>query len=88
VQRIIARGQEQGQLRTDVDFGDIGLLLVRLSRPLPAPIPPELEARMAHRHLDLFLAALRAAPSEVRLGGAALSLAELQSMAANSPASH
>jgi hypothetical protein len=43
-----------------VSFGDIGTLLVRLSRPLPGPIDAELDNRLAHRHLDLVLAGLRA----------------------------
>ncbi len=80
VLRIIARGKRSGQLRDDIDFGDIGLLLVRLSRPLPGPFPRELDLELAHRHLDLFLSALRAPASE--LHGPALSLPQLQQIGA------
>jgi len=76
VLRIIAAGQAAGQLRRDIAFGDIGLLLVRLSRPLPGPFPREVDLQLAHRHLDLFLSALR--PSPAGLPGPALSLPELQ----------
>ena len=81
VLRIIAAGQAAGQLRPDIDFGDIGLLLVRLSRPLPGPIPAELDLRVAHRHLDLFLSALKPS-SDDALKGPALSLAQLQEIGA------
>ncbi|HEY2595730.1 MAG TPA: helix-turn-helix domain-containing protein [Chloroflexota bacterium] len=82
VLRIIAAGQTAGQLRADIAFGDVGTLLVRLSRPLPGPFPPELDLALAHRHLDLLLAALR--PSATgNLKGPALSLAELQEIGGN-----
>jgi|SRR5579864_3147255 len=80
VLRVIAAGQNAGQLRRDIEFGDIGLLLVRLSRPLPGPIPAELDVQVAHRHLDLFLSALR--PSAGELQGPALSLTQLQEIGA------
>ena len=84
VLRIIARGQRSGQLRDDIEFGDVGLLLVRLSRPLPGPFPRELDLELAHRHLDLFLSALR--PAATELHGPALSLPELQQIGASAPA--
>jgi AcrR family transcriptional regulator len=76
VLRMLAAGQRTGQLRSDVAFADIGTLLVRLSRPLPGPISPEVDRSLAHRHVDLFLDALRS-PHTV-LTGPALSLADLQ----------
>jgi AcrR family transcriptional regulator len=81
VLRIIAAGQAAGQVRDDIAFGDIGLLLVRLSRPLPGPFPREVDVQLAHRHLDLFLSALR--PSAAELPGPALSLPELQQIGAS-----
>jgi AcrR family transcriptional regulator len=57
--RIIAAAHAEGSLRHDVAPGDIGLLLVRLTRPLPGPFPPEVDHGLAHRHLDLVLAGLR-----------------------------
>jgi AcrR family transcriptional regulator len=84
VLRIIAAGQMAGQLRPDVAFGDIGTLLVRLSRPLPGPFPRELDLRLAHRHVDLFLDALRMSPGSrpTELSGPALTLGELQNLGA------
>lgn len=73
---IIARAQSAGVLRPDVTFGDIGLLLIRLSRPLPQSLPSETEHALAHRHLDIVLAGLLSA--ERPLSGPALSLADLQ----------
>ena len=79
VLRMIAAGQASGALRGDIAFGDVGTLLVRLSRPLPGPFPPELDLRLAHRHVELFVQALRipAAP----LDGPQLSLGDLQHIA-------
>jgi AcrR family transcriptional regulator len=57
--RIIAAAHADGTLRRDVASGDIGLLLVRLTRPLPGPFPPAVHQGLAHRHLDLVLAGLR-----------------------------
>ena len=57
--RIIAAAHADGSLRPDVASGDIGLLLVRLTRPLPGPFAPEIASGLAHRHLDLVLAGLR-----------------------------
>jgi hypothetical protein len=45
-----------------VGFADIGTLLVRLSRPLPGPVPTEVNDDLAHRHLELVLAGLRSGP--------------------------
>ena len=82
VLRLIEAAQAAGRLRADVAFGDIGLLLVRLSRPLPGPFPRELDMRLAHRHLELVLAALEAHPESrpSRLGGPVMTLAELQGL--------
>lgn len=78
-QQLTDRAHAAGTLRPDATFADIGLLLQRLARPLPGPIPRDLDNRLAHRHLDLLLDGLRAdaaVPAE-RLPGPALSLAEL-----------
>ncbi len=76
-QQLIDMAHDAGALRKDVTFGDIGLMLVRLSRPLPGTIPAEIQDELAHRHADLFLAGLHAAPASP-LGGPALELAELK----------
>lgn len=76
---LIDRAQAAGQLRADVTFSDISLLLVRLSRPVPGPLPAELNERLARRHLTLLLDALRAADERrTPLPEPALSLAELR----------
>ncbi len=82
VLRLIEAAQAAGRLRADVAFGDIGLLLVRISRPLPGPFPRDLDVRLAHRHLDLVLAGLEARPEfgPTQLSGPALTLAQLQSL--------
>jgi AcrR family transcriptional regulator len=80
--QIIASAHADGSLRPDVASGDIGLLLVRLTRPLPGPFPPEVNQGLAHRHLDLVLAGLRSSnPSGVSLPGPAMTFENLRAMA-------
>ena len=65
VQQLIDAAHRSGAIRADIDFADIGLLLVRLSRPLPGPIPDAVDLQLAHRHLDLALLGMRpAAPGD------------------------
>jgi hypothetical protein len=66
-----------GSLREGVSFADIGLMLVRLSRPLPGPIPDATQRELAHRHADIYLAGLQAEPAELTLTGPALERADL-----------
>jgi AcrR family transcriptional regulator len=80
VLRMIEAAQAEGSLRADVAFGDIGPLLVRLSRPLPGEFPRELDNSLAHRQLDLVLAGLRAGVDAAPLGGPALTLDQLRSL--------
>jgi AcrR family transcriptional regulator len=61
VQQVVDAAHRDGSLPAGVTFGDVGTILVRLSRPLPGPVPPEVDAELAHRHLDLFLAGMRTA---------------------------
>jgi AcrR family transcriptional regulator len=84
-ERIVERARAEGSLRSDVAVGDIGLLLIRLSRPLPGPFSRELDRHLAHRHLDLVLAGLHAAaePAPTPLGGPAMTLADLRDLAAD-----
>ena len=60
-----ARSQPRkaGRLREDAAFADIGLFVVRLSQKLPGPFTEEAQMELAHRHADLVIAGLRAAPS-------------------------
>jgi AcrR family transcriptional regulator len=73
--RIVAAAHGDGSLRPDVAPGDIGLLLVRLTRPLPGRFPRDVDRDLAHRHLDLILDGLRAAGSA--LPGPALTFEDL-----------
>ena len=79
-EQLVDRAHAAGTLRPDATFADVGQLLVRLARPLPGPIPRELDNRLAHRHLELLLDGLRAgrAGPSAPLPGPALSLAELR----------
>lgn len=85
VQQMIAAAQADGTLRADVAYGDTGLLLIRLNRPLPAPFPRELDQALAHRHLDLLIAGLRAdGAAPAPLPEPALSLEDLRAIAPRS----
>jgi AcrR family transcriptional regulator len=78
-QELVDRAHAAGTLRPDVTFADVGLLLVRLARPLPGPIPRDLDNRLAHRHLELLLDGLRTDRAEpaTPLPEPALTLADL-----------
>jgi AcrR family transcriptional regulator len=78
-QQLVDQAHAAGTLRADATFLDVGQLLVRLARPLPGPIPRELDNQVAHRHLELVLDGLRAhrAASPSPLPGPALTLADL-----------
>jgi AcrR family transcriptional regulator len=80
VEHMIELAQRDGSIRPEVAFGDIGLMLVRLSRPLPGAFPRELDDRLAHRHVDLFVQGLRGAnaPAMKPLPDPAMSLADLR----------
>jgi transcriptional regulator SbtR-like protein len=78
VQVLIDGAHRTGALRPDVTFGDIGALVVRLSRPLPGVLSRDLNDELAHRHLELLIHGLRAEPdSDVKIQGPGLSLEEL-----------
>ncbi len=86
IQLIIDAAHADGTLPDDVTFADIGLMLVRLSRPLPGPIPPELNARLAHRHLDLLVEGLRPGRhSREPIGGPSMSLQDLRESSSRPP---
>jgi len=67
-----------GGLPTDVTFADVGMMLVRIARPLPGPMPDELKHELARRHLELFIRGLRG--GEGSLEGPVLTRAELSEM--------
>jgi AcrR family transcriptional regulator len=84
IQHLIDTAHRAGSLRTDVTFADIGLMLVRIARPLPGPMQPDLQAALAHRHIDLLLGALHA-PPETPLSGPALQRHDLRRTATPRP---
>jgi AcrR family transcriptional regulator len=77
-ERLIDAAHEDGSLSREVSFGDIGTLLVRLSRPLPGSVPADVDDDLAHRHLELVLAGLRNNPGV--LAGNGMSRAELRAL--------
>jgi len=72
---LVDAAHVSGELPKDVTFADIGMMLVRIARPLPGPMPPELKHDLARRHLELFLRGLRGTSGE--LGGPELSRSDL-----------
>jgi AcrR family transcriptional regulator len=81
LQDMIDAAHQAGSLRPDVTFGDIGLLIVRLSRPLPGSFPPDINDSLGHRHLDLVLNGLRPGTADsAQVSGPALTLADLRKM--------
>ena len=80
IQALVDAAHRAGVLRPDVTSGDIGMLIVRLSRPL-AGFPPEIQYGLSHRHLNLLIDGLRAtARQPAELGGPALTLADLRQL--------
>ncbi len=67
----------EGSLRPDVTAGDISLLIIRFTPPLPGTISPEDNHRLSHRHLELMLDGLLRFLSDERLPGPALSFDDL-----------
>jgi AcrR family transcriptional regulator len=79
VQALVDAAHQAGTLRPDVTSGDIGMLIARLSRPLPGGFPPETNDKLSHRHLNLVIDGLRVtARQPAELGGPALTLADLR----------
>ena len=53
--QLLERAWREKTLRTDIDFADIGLAIVRFSRPIGPRLDPDLDMEFAHRHLDVFI---------------------------------
>jgi AcrR family transcriptional regulator len=79
VQRIVDAAHADGTLAPDVTFADIGTLLVRLARPLPA-LPPQVSDQYAHRHLDLLIEGLRYRAGRRTPAGPRLERADLRAL--------
>ncbi|MFF7950697.1 TetR/AcrR family transcriptional regulator [Streptomyces griseorubiginosus] len=76
VVELMNRAKAAGQLRTDVDSGDLLIVVAQLSRP-PAGTACFQVDRFVHRHLQLFLDGLRA-PARSILPGTALTMEDLR----------
>ena len=68
---------EEGSLRSDVTAGDISLLIIRFTPPLPGTIHPEDNYHLSHRHLELMLDGLLRFLSHEALPGPSMSFDEL-----------
>jgi AcrR family transcriptional regulator len=66
-EEIVRRAHEAG-LRSDVGAGDLGLMVIRLSRPLPGTFARAFDDDLAHRQLDILLDGLRAGGGSDRGG--------------------
>jgi AcrR family transcriptional regulator len=76
---LVDAAHRGGSLRADVTSGDIGMLIVRLSRPLPGGFSRETNDGLSHRHLDLLVDGLRPATGQpAPLGGPAMTLDDLR----------
>lgn len=73
---IMDRAKAAGQLRSDVEVGDLVIAVAQLSRP-PAGTGCGIADRFVHRHLQLFLDGLRA-PARSVLQGTALTMEDLR----------
>jgi len=56
---MVHTAQRDGLLRSDIGAGDIGLMVIRLARPLPLPVDRVADGSLAHRQLDVLLDGLR-----------------------------
>lgn len=56
---LVDAAHEAGRLLADITFADVGMMLVRIARPLPGPMPAGLKHDLARRHLELFIRGLR-----------------------------
>ncbi|WP_316520413.1 TetR/AcrR family transcriptional regulator [Kitasatospora brasiliensis] len=76
VSGLMERAQAAGELRPDVDSGDLFIAMSQLTRPLPHT-SCRLHDEFVHRHLQIFLDGLRA-PAPSALPGRAATFEDLQ----------
>jgi AcrR family transcriptional regulator len=76
---LVDAAHASGDLPRDVTFADVGMMLVRIARPLPGPMPDDLKHELARRHLELFIRGLRVGDGE--LEGPELSRTDLSELA-------
>lgn len=81
VEALVEAAQRAGTLRQDVTSADIGMLTVRMSRPLGGGFSQENNTSLSHRHLDLLIDGLRAAGRpHAPLSGPAMTLDDLRQL--------
>ncbi|MER7488330.1 helix-turn-helix domain-containing protein [Streptomyces sp. NPDC126497] len=76
VAQLMDRAKAAGQLRADVEYGDLMVGVAQLSRP-PAGTGCDHADRFVHRHLQLFLDGMRA-PAPAVLPGSAVTVEDLR----------
>lgn len=77
LQALVKAAHDEESLRPDVGSGDIGLLMIRMTPPLPVALAPEDNHRLSHRHLELVLDGLLSFLAVDNLPGRPLELDEL-----------
>jgi AcrR family transcriptional regulator len=85
VSDLVRSAHKAGTLDPEVSSGDIGMLIVRLSRPLPGFTDPTLDRDLAHRHLDQLIHGLHrdaahTSRSPTNVSGPSLTLGQLGSL--------
>jgi AcrR family transcriptional regulator len=82
IRTIVDRAKADGSIRPDVTAADIGLLIIRLNRPLLSPFPRDLADCLSHRHMELVIDGLRLnRNTEARtLPGPAMTFEELREL--------
>ncbi|MFD8513722.1 TetR/AcrR family transcriptional regulator [Streptomyces antimycoticus] len=78
IDALLLRAQAEGLIRVDVVFGDITMMIMRLSRPLPGGGRFAADDALAHRQLDVYIDGLRPTGSPrptTPLGGPAVDAA-------------
>jgi AcrR family transcriptional regulator len=77
--QLLERAWREKTLRTDIDFADIGLAIVRFSRPIGPRLEPDLDMEFAHRHLDVFIDGLGVTDGD-SLPGRRLTLEDMRAL--------
>lgn len=77
VDALVNAAHREGSLRSDITSGDIGLLIIRLTPPLPGSLDPELNHQLSHRHLEMLLDGLVRAMSDQELPGPVMAVDEV-----------
>lgn len=77
LEALIKAAHDEGSLRPDIGAGDIGLLVIRMARPLPGPISAEANNLLSHRHAEVVLDGLLRFLAADSLGDSPLQMSEL-----------